>query len=299
MREAWKRAAAALALLLAPAAQACAADRQLLDAHASYPEGPLFVGDALYVAEMGANRVSVYEPGKEKRTFFSANGCGPTALAPYHDGFVVLCHLAGELAVIDAQGNLIQFIGKGVLRDPNDGYADGRGGVYFSDPGEFSKDIPAEGYVYRLTPEGELQRVSDRLWYPNGVYIDAGEGAVYVSETFARKVWRYAIAADGSLTQKTLFADIDAIAPKARYYYREAGPDGLERSPEGEMIVAIYGEGRLLRIARDGRLIGEIKSPAQYETNIAFGAPGAVIVGSYDNVNPPMPGEVRWWRKAK
>jgi sugar lactone lactonase YvrE len=64
------------------------------------------------------------------------------------------------------------------------------------------------------------------------------------------------------------------------------------------MVVAIYGEGRLLQIDRAGKLIGEIVVPTQYETNIAFGAPGAVVVGAYDNANPPFPGEVRWQAKA-
>ena len=289
-------AAGALALF---AASAHAADKALLDGHASYPEGPLFVGNTLYVAEMGADRVSAYENGK-KRTFFRSAGCGPTALAPYRDGYVVLCHIAGELVAIDKAGHEKQRFGKGVLRDPNDGYADPMGGVYFSDPGVFSKDTPPEGFIYRLTPEGGLDRVEAGLWYPNGVYVDAAEKAVYVSETFARKVWRYAMGADGKLTGKTLFADIDAIAPRSKYYYREAGPDGLERDPQtGEMIVSIYGEGRLLRIDRAGKLAGQIVTPSQYETNIAFGAPGAVVVGAYDNVNPPLPGEVRWWRRAK
>ena len=91
------------------------------------------------------------------------------------------------------------------------------------------------------------------------------------------------MAADGALTNKRLFADIDAIAPKSKFRYREAGPDGLERGPDGEMVVSIYGEGRLLRIGRDGKLVGEIKVPTQYETNIAFGAPGAVVVGAFEN----------------
>jgi len=26
-----------------------------------------------------------------------------------------------------------------------------------------------------------------------------------------------------------------------------------------------------------------------------FGAPGAVLVGAYDNIDPPLRGEVRWW----
>ncbi|MEJ0023818.1 MAG: hypothetical protein WDN76_10620 [Alphaproteobacteria bacterium] len=64
----------------------------------------------------------------------------PTALAPYRGGFLILCHIGGELVAVDPNGKEIQRFGKGLLRDPNDGYADPMGGVYFSDPGLFSKD---------------------------------------------------------------------------------------------------------------------------------------------------------------
>jgi sugar lactone lactonase YvrE len=290
-------ALAVFALALSALAPACAADKMVLDGNAAYPEGPLFAGNTLYVAEMGADRVSAYDNGV-KRTFFKSNGCGPTAIAPYGPGFVILCHIGGELVVVDKAGNESKRIGRGLLRDPNDGYADPMGGVYFSDPGTFSKDFEAEGRLYRLTPEGTLQRIEDGLWYPNGVYVDAGEKAVYLSETFERKVWRYDMAPDGRLSNKRVFANIDAIAPKTKYRYREAGPDGLERGPDGEMVVSIYGEGHLLRIDRAGKLVGEIKVPTQYETNIAFGAPGAVVVGAFENTQPPFPGQVRWWKKA-
>jgi sugar lactone lactonase YvrE len=297
------RLATLIVAALAFAGAACAADPDVIDAHASYPEGPLFAGRTLYVAEMGADRVSAYEIDAKFRarrhTFFHAEGCGPTAIAPYRNGYLILCHLAGELVAVDAQGREVGRFGKHLLRDPNDGYADTMGGVYFSDPGDFTKDSVPSGLVYRLAPDGALQKVAGDLWYPNGVYVDAGEKAVYVCETFARKVWRYDMGGDGALTNKTLFADIDAIDPPTPYKYREAGPDGLERAPDGEMIVSIYGEGHLLRIGRDGKLAGEIKVPTQYETNIAFGAPGAVVVGAFDNVHAPLPGQVRWWRKAK
>jgi sugar lactone lactonase YvrE len=292
----WRTAALAAAIAFGGFSAACAADKSVLDNRAMYPEGPLFVGNTLYVAEMGADRVSAYDNGK-KRTFFKSNGCGPTAIAPYAGGYVILCHLGGELVVVDAAGKEQKRIGKGLLRDPNDGFADPLGGVYFSDPGLFSKDTAPEGLLYRLTPEGKLQQIEAGLWYPNGVNVDATEKSVYVSETFARKVWRYDLGGDGALSNKRVFADIDLVAPPPKYEYREAGPDGLERGPDGEMVVSIYGEARLLRLDRAGKYIGQIDVPTQYETNIAFGAPGAVVVGSFENVEPPFPGQVRWWRR--
>ncbi len=281
----------ACAALCAVGAARAASD--VLDANASYPEGPLFVGQRLYVAEMGADRVSLYEHGA-KSTFFREEGCGPTALTPYRGGFAILCHLAGEIVAVDAKGAVTARFGKGVLRDPNDGYADGKGGLYFSDPGPFSKDSKPQGFVYHLSANGKLTRVAKDLWYPNGVFVEGN--SLFVSETFRRKVWRYTIGANGALSNKTLAVDVDRIAPPAKRHYREGGPDGLERSPSGELIVAIYGEGRLLRVRRDGTLAGVIETSFAYVDNVAFGAPGAVLVGAYDNVNPPLRGEVRWWR---
>jgi hypothetical protein len=36
-----------------------------------------------------------------------------------------------------------------------------------------------------------------------------------------------------------LAIDIDKIAPRAKRVYREAGPDGLERAPNGDYLAAL------------------------------------------------------------
>src|SRR5690606_14568197 len=140
------RARALLAALIAGAA-ACATAADTTALRASYPEGPLWQGEQLYFAEMRADRVSLYAGG-ERRTFFAEPGCGPTALAPYGDGLLILCHLGGGLVAVDAAGRETrrwrQASDGAPLGNPNDASADGRGGVYFSDPGAFSRAAPAE-----------------------------------------------------------------------------------------------------------------------------------------------------------
>lgn len=271
-----------------------------IDRQAAYPEGPLFDGDDLLVAEMGADQVSRYTPQGVKTTAFFEPGCGPTAIAPYRDGFLVLCHLAGKVVAIDRSG-AVHFGARrtvnGPLRDPNDGASDRRGGVYFSDPGRFSKDAPVEGAVVYLSPSGELKRVVEGLWYPNGVYVDAQGRWAYVSEHMAGMVWRYRIGEGGALDNRELVLDVRPYLGGARY--REAGPDGLEIGPDGRLVVALYGEGKLLSIPLDragqARIDGvrEIRTPMAYVTNIAFSATGrAVTVGPVDNINPPFTGYV-------
>jgi gluconolactonase len=273
----------------------------VVDAHAAYPEGPLWRQGRLYVAEMGADRVSVFA-GAQKDVYWTRDGCGPTSLAPYGEGLVVLCHLSARLVVLDAQGRAVRAIDQDDqgrrFRDPNDSSADGRGGVYFSDPGPFSRDAEPQGAIIHLSADGTVQRVLDGLWYPNGVLADGDRRLLYVSETFRHRVLRYAIGENGALRETGAF-DVEREAPARPAdipVYREWGPDGLEFAPNGDVLVAIYGHGRILRISPDLRYLGQARLPTRFSTNLVFGDNGEVYTtGAFDNLERPFPGEVRRW----
>jgi gluconolactonase len=263
---------------------------------ALYPEGPLWQGERLYFAEMHADRVMVVAPAGTS-AFFVQKGCGPTAIAPYGAGFLVLCHLGARVVAVDAAGRELRRWSHDeagtALTDPNDASADGQGGVYFSDPGPFNRESRPQGSVMHLSASGVLRRVAGPLWYPNGVHV-AGE-VLYVSEHLGGRVLRYAIEAPGRLGEARTFFDLARVPRPSRYRspYALAGPDGLEFGPDGNLYVAIYGEGRLLCLSPDGRLLGTTDMPARYLTNIAFGAPGVAVTGAFDNRTRRSPGEVR------
>lgn len=267
---------------------------------ASYPEGPIHQGTTLYYGEMGADRVSVVEGGGAPTTFFSQPGCGPTAIGPYGAGFFVLCHLGRRVVETTTDGVPVRewqadATGRPLL-DPNDGAADGRGGVYFSDPGPFSRTSVPQGRLMHLSAGGELRSVAEPLWYPNGVFVDKKLRYAYVSEHLAGRVLRFEIGADGSLGPPTTFVDLTTVSRPKRYAtpYAETGPDGLEIGPNGDLYVAVYGEGRVLRFATDGSYRGAIALPTRFATNISFAPDGsAVTTGSFNNVDPPYAGEVR------
>lgn len=274
------------------------ADHSTIDA--SYPEGPLYRGSTLYYAEMGADVVTIVEDG-EPRPFFSQAGCGPTAIAPYGDGYLVLCHRGRRVVSVTPDGEEVRrwtADANGTeLLDPNDVSADGNGGVYFSDPGRFSRNSDPEGRVMHLTADGRLDIVADSLWYPNGVYVDRQRDRLLVSEHMRGRVLSFAIRPDGSLDAPTTVARLADAERSSRYDtpYAETGPDGLEIGPNDELFVAVYGEGRVVRFALDGAYRGEIEIPARYATNIAFAPSGAAVTtGSFNNIDPPLPGEVRF-----
>lgn len=268
---------------------------------ASYPEGPLSQGDRLYFAEMGADRVSVVKDGA-RRALFTERGCGPTAIAPYGgDGYLVLCHLGRRAVAVSRSGKEIRRwdadADGNTLMGPNDASADGRGGVYFSDPGVFSKKTEPHGRVLHLAADGVLRIVADALWYPNGVYVDDAIEQLYVSEHMAGRVVRFEIRPDGVLGASDTFVRSADAERSDRYDtpYEETGPDGLEIGPNGELYVVVYGEGRVLRFGRNGAYRGAIKLPTRYATNITFLEDGtAATTGSFTNTQPPFHGEVRF-----
>ncbi|GAM99442.1 gluconolactonase [alpha proteobacterium U9-1i] len=296
-----RAAFAALALLAACAgASPSAADGEAIEA--SYPEGPLYQGETLYYAEMGADRISVIAPGQGRRTFFEQRACGPTALAPFGEGFLVLCHIGARVVAVDVNGRALRSWNADVsgeaLMDPNDASADGRGGVYFSDPGLFSRRTEPHGKVMHLTAEGRLSVVARTLWYPNGVFVDQRRGQLYVSEHMMGRVLRYPIAADGALGEQTTFVTLSDLQRSNKYPrdpYLETGPDGLEIGPDGDVWVAVYGEGRILRLTPEGALRGILELPARYSTNISFASNGSAATTSiFNNTEPPFRGEVRF-----
>ncbi|MBI1250115.1 MAG: hypothetical protein GC189_01420 [Alphaproteobacteria bacterium] len=272
----------------------------VIDARAAYPEGPLWQDGRLFVAEMGADRVSAYD-NMEKSTFFEQRGCGPTALAPHGEGFAILCHIGQQIARVAADGAPLGVVSQTAagraFQDPNDISADDAGGAYFSDPGLFSRRAPPHGYLVYLDAAGAAHDVARGLWYPNGVYFDAHERALFVSETFRHRVLKFPVQGPGRLGPPTVFAAIDFEAPpfdQTEDIYPERGPDGLERGPDGLLYVAIYGEGVVVGLNADGAIARALRSPARYTTNIAFAPDGAAyVVGASLNDRPPFTGEVR------
>lgn len=263
---------------------------------ASYPEGPLWQGESLYFAEMLADRVMVVDGGVV-RTFFEQRGCGPTAIAPYGEGFVVLCHLGERVVAVDANGHELRRWTRArpgkMLGRPNDASADGKGGVYFSRPGQFGRGWEPNGWIMHLSAEGVVRPIAGPFAYPNGVHV-AGD-VLYVSEHLRGRILRFNIEPGGRLGRPRTFVNLAQIPRPARYHppYALTGPDGLEIGPDGNLYVAIYGEGRLLKFSPAGELLGMTELPTRYLTNVAFGKPGVALTGAFDNRAPGSPGEVR------
>lgn len=147
------------------------------------------------------------------------------------------------------------------LNGPNDLWVDPQGGIYFTDPfykrdywSHSEKEIDQER-VYYLAPDGKtLKIVADDLVQPNGIIGSKNGKNLFVADIRDRKTYRYDILPDGSLANKSLFA--------------EMGSDGMTIDNKGN----VYLTGRGVTVFnKKGEQIEHIKTDDGWTANVTFG----------------------------
>lgn len=116
----------------------------------------------------------------------------------------------------------------------------------------------------------DLSDGGGQLWYDqpmnfaNGLAMRSGEPALYVCETFARRITRIAIEADGRAGKTSAFAtDLPGL------------PDGIAFDRLGNLVVGLYEPSSLLRLSPDGQRVeplvhDETAHLLCHPTNVAF-----------------------------
>lgn len=263
-----------------------------------YPEGPLWLNGELFYTEYSEGRILTWD-GESSREFWAQEGCGPSGLIETEDNtLLVTCYDSNTLAEVDRKGETVQTVeedGAGEpFSGPNDFTKDSRGGIYFTASGAYSADAPAEGKVYYITPEGDIQLVAEGIRYSNGLGLTPGGDTLLVAEMLERRVLSFSVQDDGGLEDREVFASTEELSPTSGGPGPLDGPDGLKVSEDGAVYIAQNGTGRVLIVSPDGELEQEVEVPSDHVTNVAFGpSPETLyITSAIDPNNEPYPGEV-------
>ena len=141
----------------------------------------------------------------------------------------------------------------------NDGSVDGAGRVWFGtmhDP-----ESAPSGALYRYDRRG-LKRFDDGICITNGPAASPDGRTLYHTDTLARTIHAYDLAAKGDLSGKREFAMIEDGA---------GHPDGSTVDAEGCVWVALWGGWGVRRYSPAGEVVGFVKLPCANITKIAFG----------------------------
>lgn len=274
--------------------------REIVNPRAYYPEGPqLLPGGALLVAEMPKDRIVKISGGSVEVMFEQAN-CGPTSVKRIPSGgFWILCHLGHRVLRVGDDFDIsatIEYASPGRrISWPNDASTDDKGNLYLSSSGLFSLLAPAEGRVIRIdSATNKAVELADGIRYGNGMLVRKDRHSLLVSEHLSRRVLEFDFAADGSLTGKRVFFDF-AQAPAVKAMYEQSGPDGIAQFGDGSLIVADYGNGRLLHLSPDGKYLSTINVSLRFVTNVAIAQDeGSIfVVMTRDNSSTELDGVVQ------
>jgi gluconolactonase len=128
------------------------------------------------------------------------------------------------------------------------------------------------GKILYLAPGSQKWvEVANDLNYANGIGISPDQKTLYVSETVGNCILKFNVNGDGSLSHRSNFALLNLLTPnKVNTWW--LGPDSMKIDHHGNMYVAQWSGGKILKISPDGKLLRFFEIAAgDGTTNVAFG----------------------------
>ena len=219
------------------------------------PECVLATGDGrLHVSDWQGG-VTVIGPDGGQTTLLARDhpGLRPNGIALEADGSYLLAHLGDDRGGVfrlhpDGRSENVVAAVDGVALPPtNFPVRDHQGRLWVTvstrhqpRAAAYRPDI-ADGFILRVDHRGAAI-AADGLAYTNECWIDPPGRFLFVNETFGRRLTRFAIAGDGTLTDRT---EVARFGPGTF-------PDGLAVDVDGFFWITSIVSNRVLRVAPDG-----------------------------------------------
>ena len=254
-----------------------------------FPEAPVLLPDGGFLfVEM--------DPAKGCITRFSKDGKSrsvvartgrPNGLAPDRDGYIWVAETAMRALLKMGLDGKFEVIANSCDGEPflflNDLALAPNGDIYLTDSGiEIEELAPGgqlnpdyrklryDGRVFRIDPKTRSVECIDRgLQFTNGVAFGP-DGNLYVAETLSGNIYRYEYSQGRVTGKRRVFGNVIERFDPAEL----KGPDGMKFGADGNLYVAVFGQGDVTALKPDGTVANRIKTGGSMPTNLAFGPKG-------------------------
>jgi gluconolactonase len=243
------------------------------------PEGPLFIDGNLYYVAWTTGSLSRWD-GKSSTVLNSQPGCSHNGLAlTKQKTFLLACtDEHGAILELDLAGHPLHRWDADALGRPfaggiNDIVVTANGGAYATVFGPYQGDpTTVAGKILYMAPRSQKWvQVADDLNYANGIGVSPDQKTLYVSETVGNCILKFAVRADGSLSDRANFALLNLLVPNKNTSWW-LGPDSMKLDSKGDLYVAQWFGGKILKLSPAGKLLHVFPIAAgDGTTNIAFG----------------------------
>ena len=218
-------------------------------------ESPRWHEGRLWFSNWGPNEIVAVDLDGTTEVMGAGGGGSGWAVNWLHDGRMLVT--GGELLRVEPDGSRVQHAD--LRQISRYGWSeitvDGRGNAYvnsinfdFADFGKVLAGGTAPGKIALVTPDGAAREVAHGLAFPNGMIVTPDNGTLIVAESFARRLTAFDIAADGSLSNRRVWADVTG--------------DGICLDEEGAVwcsAVGSEGGNVVLRVREGGEVVDRIE----------------------------------------
>ena len=225
-----------------------------------FAEGPRWRDDRLWFSDMHGEAVHTVDLAGKCETVVELPGRQPSGLGFLPDGsLLIVSMLEPEILRWDGRTLAVHADLRGLAPGCNDMVVDARGNAYV---GSFPPPAEPEGVLVWVRPDGSAEIAARGVVFPNGSVIGADGRTLIVAESLGRRFSRFRIEADGSLSERALFADCAPL-----------GPDGICLDTDGAVWAAMTLGRQFQRIAPGGQVLQTVSIEDRLAIACALGGP--------------------------
>jgi sugar lactone lactonase YvrE len=216
-----------------------------------FGESPRWHRGRLWFVDFGAQEVGAVDSHGNRELIVRLPGM-PMGLGFLPDGRLLIVSVRdGMLLRREPDGSLVTHADVSALsRHPwGELVVDGRGNAYVGNIGfEFPGGEFAPGSVALVTPDGTVRHVADGAAFPNGMAITPDNSTLILAESYGHRLTAFDIAADGSLSNRRVWADLG-----------DAYPDGICLDAEGAVWFADVPAKHCVRVRKGGEVLQTVE----------------------------------------
>jgi sugar lactone lactonase YvrE len=184
----------------------------------AFGEQPRWHEDRLWFSDWGPQEVIAVDLEGNSEVILRAPSF-PCCVDWLPDGrLLVVSAREGLLLRREPDGSLVTHADLSRLSDPaagNELVVDGRGNAYVNGGGFdlMAGEEFAPGIVAQVAPDGSARQVADGIAFPNGMAVTPDNQTLIVAESYAKRLTAFDIAADGSLSNRRVWAELQDGVP--------------------------------------------------------------------------------------
>jgi sugar lactone lactonase YvrE len=215
-----------------------------------FGESPRWHGDRLWFADWGAQELIAVDLEGNSEVIVRIPSF-PFCIDWLPDGRLLIVSARDRLLLRrEPDGSLVTHTDLSNLSDHpwNDIVVDGRGNAYIGNIGfDFLGGEFAPGILALVTPDGSARQVADDVAFPNGLVVTPDNSTLILAESYGNRLTAFDIAADGSLSNQRVWADLDGGVP-----------DGICLDAEGAVWYGDVPNKRCVRVREGGEVLQTI-----------------------------------------